>query len=66
MSPEEWTDTRTAEELAWEQKVQMQAKREGSGVRQNDILRNELGKGAEMQFCSQSAECPQSVDCPHD
>ena len=43
--PEEWTDTRSAKALAWDQKVQMEAQREGSGTRQNDILRDELGKG---------------------
>ena len=43
--PEEWVDTESAKKLQWEQKVQMQARREGNGMRQNDILRDELGKG---------------------
>ena len=43
--PEEWDDTVTAEALKWEQKVQMEAQRGGNQLRQNDILRNELGKG---------------------
>ena len=43
--PEDWEETESAKEVQWEQKVQMQARRDGSGIRQNVILRNELGKG---------------------
>ena len=43
--PEKWSETRSAEELRWERKVQLQAQREGNALRQNDILSNELGKG---------------------
>ena len=42
--PEQWSEDRSKAELQWEQKVQMQARREGSGLRQNDILKDELGK----------------------
>jgi len=45
LPPEDWTDTQTAAELQWEQMVQYQAKRFGNGLKQNDILSNELGKG---------------------
>ena len=45
VAPEEWNDRKTAEALKWEQKVQMQAQKNGNGLRQNDILRDELGKG---------------------
>jgi hypothetical protein len=43
--PEEWVETRTTEELNWERKVQRQAQQSGNQLRQNDILRKELGKG---------------------
>lgn len=44
LPPEDWSEEASAAELQWEQMVKMQAQRSGSGVRQNDILRTELGK----------------------
>ena len=44
LPPEQWSETRSQEELQWEQKVQFQALRSGNKLRQNDILQNELGK----------------------
>ena len=42
--PEEWNETATVEAVRWEAQVQRDAQRDGSGTRQNEILRDELGK----------------------
>ena len=44
LPPEEWQESASLEELRWEQKVQMQAQKNGNGLKQNDILNSELGK----------------------
>ena len=46
LPPEAYTrgDAKEKAALKWEQKVQMQAIKEGNQLRQNDILANELGK----------------------
>ena len=44
LPPEQWTEERSKAELKWEQMVQMQAQRSGNALKQNDILRDELGK----------------------
>ena len=66
VSPEEWTDTRTAEELAWESK-RCRCRRSAKVLACARMTSYATSSArAEMQFCCQSAECPQSVDCPHD
>ena len=42
--PEQWSESNTEAELRWEAKVQREAQRNGNSVRQNEILRDELGK----------------------
>ena len=44
LPPEQWREEQSQKEIEWEQRVQMQARRSGNALRQNDILRNELGK----------------------
>jgi hypothetical protein len=41
--PERWSETRSADELRWEQKVQAEARRGGNQLRQNELLQQELG-----------------------
>ena len=43
--PELWDDNVTEAALAWERQVQFDAKRGGNALRQNEILRDEIGKG---------------------
>ena len=44
--PELWQDNNTTSaELKWQERVQFDAQRQGNRLRQNDVLRNELGKG---------------------
>lgn len=43
--PEQWEDTQTAQHIAWQRRVIFQAQREGNQMRQNDILRDQLGGG---------------------
>ena len=43
--PHTLTLTLNQAELAWEQKVRMQALKSGNQLRQNDLLQNEMGKG---------------------
>lgn len=40
----QWTETRSADELRWEQQVQLEARRGGNQLKQNDILQNEIGR----------------------
>ena len=41
--PEGWKDTKTAEEIKWQEKVRMQAQKNGNQLRQNEILNREIG-----------------------
>lgn len=43
--PEEWIDTETDKQIAWEKRVRFEAMRGGNGIRQNEILGREIGKG---------------------
>jgi len=42
--PEEWVDTKTDEEIAWEKKVKRDAQREGNPLNQEEILRKTLNQ----------------------
>ena len=44
-NPQHGSDEQIQRELRWEAKVQRESQKGGNQLRQNDILRDELGKG---------------------